>query len=112
MAKFMLGLLWLGASVYLGYVLTARSFAFLEDPGFGLGEDAPFTQLMQLDVEAVSENLPAPGEDPATWYASLPPETQACLRASVSEERFRAALAGEELKPTPAEALAISTCLQ
>lgn len=112
MGKFLLGLAWLGASVYLGYVLTDRSFAFLEEPGLGLGEDAPLTQVLQLDFEAVTENLPDPGEDPATWYASQSPETQACLRSSVSEERFQAALAGEEIQPTPAEALALANCLK
>lgn len=110
MAKFLLGTLWLAASVYLGYALTDRSFAFLE-----AGPDAEgggFAEILDIDPKAISERLPAPGEDPESWYASLPEEEQSCLRRAVSDTTFQAALRGEEVQLTASETLAVSLCLK
>lgn len=112
MAKFFLGLLWLSASVYIGYVMTGRSFAFLEEPGFGLGESSPFTQILKFDPQTLKEKLPQEGESPQSWYASLPPATQTCLREAVGEQVFQDALAGKELTPTPSQMLAVTSCLK
>lgn len=112
MGKFLLGLLWLAASVYAGYRLTEHSFRFLKEPGFGLGEAAPLTQILEFDPGALKEKLPTEGENPESWYASQPPETQACLRTAVGEENFQAALSGKEIRPTPPQMLAVAACLK
>ena len=112
MMRFLLGTAWLAASVYAGYLLTARSFAFLEDPGFGFGADAPLAQILNLDADAIRERLPAPGESPESWHASLSAEEQACLQRAVSESTLQAALRGEDVQLTAAETLAISLCLK
>lgn len=112
MWKFLLGILWLAASVYLGYRLTAHSFSQIPVPDIVGEEKTPFTKMLDLVPGGLLEKLPDPSEDPAEWYAAQSPATQDCLRKAVGEEDYQAALAGEEVKPSPLQMLAIGVCLK
>lgn len=112
MLKFFIGLLWLAASVYLGYRLTEYSFTVVREPRAGVVEKSSLNKILNLAPKAIIEKLPAQGESPEDWYASLNSEEQLCLQKSVSENTLQAALAGQEITPSPLELIAISACLK
>lgn len=103
---------WFAASVWAGYALADRSFAWVDEPGLGL---PPLEGLKLpsagLDLDILKSKLPAPGQDPIGWLQSLAPAAQACLRAAVGEERFQAAVRAGAFDPTPQEAAAALKCL-
>lgn len=103
--KWLLALAWFSAAATAGYFLAERSFSFLKDP-------LPFLDALAIDPQELRDKLPQEGEDPASWYESLPAETRACLRAALGEEAFAAALAGRETVPTTEQAVKAALCLK
>jgi len=112
MGKFFLGLLWLAAATYAGYLLTERSFSFLHEPGFGLEETSIFSGALNLDVGGLQETFKGAAGDPGAMFEKLTPGQQECISGSVDPERLKSVLGGEELKPTPQELLAVTKCLK
>lgn len=106
---FMLALLWLSGATYAGYRLTERSFAWIDEPDFGL-EAA--SGASTIDFGAIQDRLPQPGEDLQAWARNLPPETRACIIDVIGRERMEAALRGEETHPTPSETVAMFKCFE
>lgn len=111
MGKFFLGLLWLAAATYAGYYLTERSFAFLEEPNFGLESASVLPGGLQFDPQALVEKLPQTPQDAAAWYEDQPTDIKLCLRAALGSEKLDKALAGGQIQPSPSEVLAITKCL-
>ena len=113
-ASAFLALAWLAASTYAGYRLTARSFRWIDEPNFGLqaGANPASGAAPTMNLETLKNALPKAGQDPVSWFKSLSAEKQACLRRSISVERYQAAMRGEAIQPTPVEALLIANCLK
>jgi hypothetical protein len=73
---FLLALLWLAGSAYAGYRLTERSFAWIDEPGFGLPASPVMTSTRTLDFGlAVPTELIERAKD-------LTPKEMACLQAA------------------------------
>lgn len=104
---------WLAVATYAGYRLTARSFAWIDEPGFGLSAEAPSEGGAMLpDIDALKAKLPEIAKDPVGWFKSLTPAQQACLQGAIAPERYQAAMRGGEFAPTPSELLAAGRCLK
>lgn len=101
---------WFAASVWAGYALADRSFAWVDDALAPRGQ-TPGGQTPTIDFDALKSKLPAPGQDPIGWLQSLSPAAQACLREAVGEERFQAAVRAGAFEPTPQEMAAALKCL-
>jgi len=71
---FFLALLWLAGSAYAGYRLTERSFAWIDEPNFGLPSDSGLTSTRTIDFGvSVPQALLDQAKD-------LTPKQMACLQ--------------------------------
>lgn len=90
-------LLWFAVFAYAGYRLSARSFAWIDEPNFGLPpRSAVPLERTSLPPEALER------------IKRLSPKEMACIRAALPAERLSAALRGD-LRPE--EMAAIQNCL-
>lgn len=108
-SAFLLCLLWLSAATYAGYRLTARSFAWVDQPNFGLASapaDTVTPPTSPANLDALNGKVPPRLMEQAK---SLSPQQLLCLKASISPDHLQAALRGEL---TPAEAAAVKNCLK
>ena len=112
MVKFLLALLWLGIFTYAGYALTVRSFSFLDQPSPGLKESFLNFDLGKINLGGLADKFPDSNTSPNEWYANLTKAQQKCISSSVDPARLNAALGGEELEPTPLEAIKVANCLK
>lgn len=103
---FFWALLWFGASVYAGYRLTERSFAWVYQPNFGLAQDASVQGSAMPILDALKGKLPPQTLEQAK---DLTPQQMLCLQASIKPSRVQAVLAGQI---TAEEAAAVQTCLK
>ena len=72
----LLALLWLSGSAYAGYRLTERSFAWIDEPGFGLPASPVVTSTRSIDFGlSVPKELIEQAKD-------LTPNQMACLQAA------------------------------
>lgn len=103
---FLACLLWLAASTYAGYRLTARSFAWVDQPNFGLPALTLPKSLPSVDVNALKSQIP-----PALLQQAktLTPQQLLCLQGAIAPARIPAVLQGQM---TPAEAVAVKNCLK
>lgn len=106
----MLGLLWLAGATYAGYLLTERSFSFLHE--VNAGESGFVLDALPFDPDELAEKLPASSKDVAAWYEAQPADIKLCLRLALGEEKIEAAMAGENIRPSPGEVLAVTKCLK
>ena len=104
---FLLALLWFSGSVYAGYRLTERSFAWLDEPGV-LPPPAVVTktETRVIDVQELKNLTPEQLKEKAK---DLTPTQLLCLRASISPDRVSAVLAGDI---TAQEFSAAKKCLE
>ena len=93
----LLCLLWFSVAAFAGYHLTARSFAWVDQPNFGLPQ--------------VTAPLRLPAIPPQLMDAAktLTPQQMACMRSAISPDHYQAALQGHL---TPQEAAAVDKCLK
>ncbi|MFA5854066.1 MAG: hypothetical protein WC866_03185 [Patescibacteria group bacterium] len=103
---FVLVLLWFGASVYAGYRLTERSFAWVYEPNFGAVQGGEAPKAPALNLETLKEKIPPQLLEQAK---TLSPQQMLCLQASIKPSRIQAALDGQM---TAEEAAAVQTCLK
>jgi hypothetical protein len=103
---FVLVLLWFGASVYAGYRLTERSFAWVYEPGFGVVGESAVPSAVVPNLEALKAKVPPQLLEQAK---TLSPQQMLCLQASIKPSRIQAALDGQM---TAEEAAAVQTCLK
>ena len=104
---FLLALAWFSASVYAGYRLTERSFAWIDDPGaLPPPVVVTTTETFVIDAETLKGKTP---EELRAMAKQLTPGQLLCLRASIAPDRVSAVLAGDI---TPQEADAARKCLQ
>lgn len=101
-----LALLWFAAATYAGYRLTARSFAWVDEPNFGLPVQTFELKIPVAIPEAYKDALPPAVAQQA---AKLSPTQLLCLQAAIAPDRVQAALKGDL---TPAEAAAAKKCLE
>lgn len=105
---FLFALLWFSGSVYAGYRLTERSFAWIEDPG-ALPPAVMVTtktETFTIDAETLKGKS---SEELRAMAAKLTPQQILCLRASIAPERVSVVLAGDI---TPQEEAAVKKCLE
>lgn len=105
---FLLALAWFSASVYAGYRLTERSFAWIDDPG---ALPSPVvgttkTETFVIDAETLKGKTP---EELRAMAKQLTPGQIICLSAAISPARVDAVLAGGA---TPQEAAAMRKCIE
>lgn len=100
---FLLALLWFSGSVYAGYRLTERSFAWIAVPNFGL------TVPAVSDIGAAKAGLPSVSPALLDQFKNLSPATLACLRVTIAPDRIQAALQGQL---TPQETAAAAKCFK
>jgi hypothetical protein len=100
-----LAAVWFAGSVYAGYRLTERSFAWLGAPDSGQTADVP-AEGPAKDLDALKGMTPAELKEQAK---RLSPQQLICLRASIAPERVSAVLSGDI---TPQEAAAARKCLE
>jgi len=93
----LLCLLWFSAAAFAGYHLTAWSFAWVDQPNFGLPQVASPVRLPDLPPQLTET------------AKTLTPQQMLCLRAAVSPDHYQAALQGHL---TPQEAAAVEKCLK
>lgn len=104
---FLLALLWFSGATYAGYRLTDRSFAWIDEPNFGLTAGAALDiGLPAVDLKALEGKIPPQLLEQAK---TLTPQQMLCLRASIAADRVSAVLAGDI---TPQEAAAAKKCLE
>ena len=104
---FLLALAWFSGSVYAGYRLTERSFAWLEDP-LPIAEPIVVTktETFVIDIEDLKGKTP---EEIRAMASELSPVQLLCLRAAIASDRVSAVLAGDV---TPEEEAAVRKCLE
>jgi hypothetical protein len=102
---FLLALAWFSASVYAGYRLTERSFAWIGDAEIPAPAAAP-EETIVTDLKELTTMTPAQLQEEAK---KLSPAQMLCLRASIAPDRVSAALSGAL---TPEEAAAVRKCLE
>lgn len=102
---FLLALAWFSGSVFAGYRLTERSFAWIGEapptsvPGAGAETPAPTVEeLKAMTPERLKEEA-----------KKLSPQQMLCLGAAISPDRVSAVLSGDI---TPQEAEAARACLE
>ena len=105
-ATFFAILLWFGASVYAGYRLTERSFAWVYEPGFGIAKENAAPSPVMPNLDALKAKLPPKILEQAK---TLSPQQMHCLQASIKPSRIQAALDGQM---TAEEAAAVQKCLK
>lgn len=104
---FLLALAWFSGSVFAGYRLTERSFAWIDDPG---AVPPPIVVTKEETIVIDLEDLKASTPDELRAMASkLSPSQLLCLRASISPDRVSAVLAGDI---TPQEEEAARKCIE
>ncbi|MEK7545612.1 MAG: hypothetical protein AAB554_00875 [Patescibacteria group bacterium] len=106
---FFLALLWFSASVYAGYRLTGRSFAWIDGPAAASSAETfpkAATSAPSIDVESLKGMTPAQLKEKAK---ELTPRQMLCLSASISGDRVSAVLSGNY---TTQEEAAVKKCLQ
>lgn len=103
---FFWALLWFGASVYAGYRLTERSFAWVSQPNFGMEQSAKAPGATMPNLDALKGKLPPQVLEQAK---NLTPQQMLCLQASIKPARVQAVLAGQL---TAEEAAAVQACLK
>jgi|GEM_PF-2201605 len=99
---------WFSASVYAGYRLTERSFAWIDDPG-ALPPPVTVTtktETFVIDAETLKGKTP---EELRAMAKQLTPRQLLCLSASIAPDRVNAVLAGNF---TPQEAAAMQKCIE
>jgi hypothetical protein len=108
-------LLWFAAATYGGYRLTAASFAWVDEPNFGLPvraakPPAPATSgaapAQPIDLESLKGQVP---DQLMQEAKKLSPRQLLCLRAAVPPAHVQAALQGHL---TPEEETAVQDCLK
>lgn len=102
---FLLALAWFAASVYAGYRLTGRSFAWIGEV------EIPATAAVTreeavVDLEELKAMTPERLQEEAK---KLSPSQFLCLRASIAPDRVSAVLSGDL---TAEEADAVRKCLE
>ncbi len=103
---FMLALLWFAASTYAGYRLTERSFAWIDQPNFGIEKQTSTGTAPALKLDALKGKIPAPYLEQAsklTW-AQID-----CIQSVLGPSGLQAVQSG---KMTPEVQNAIQTCLK
>lgn len=103
---FLLCLLWLAASAFAGYRLTARSFAWVDLPNFGLPATPAPIRPPALDLNALKGQIPPALLEQAK---TLSAQQLLCLQAAIRPDRIQAVLQGQM---TTAEAAAAKKCLK
>lgn len=103
---FLLCLLWLSASAFAGYRLTARSFAWVDQPNFGLPASPAPISLPAIDLNALKGKVPPALLEQAK---TLSAQQLICLQAAIRPDRLQAVLQGQM---TAAEAAAAKNCLK
>lgn len=102
---------WFAVSVWAGYELTARSFAWVDEPRFGLPAPSLPEGSKAGDVTKILSGLPKTATEAARKLKELTPKAQACLTSALGEARISAAIAAGDFRLTAAELAAVSPCL-
>ena len=103
---FLLALAWFSGSVYAGYRLTERSFAWLDDLGVLPPAIVTKEETVIIDIETLRGKTP---EELRAMASQLSPQQFLCLRAAIAPDRVSDVLAGNF---TPQEEAALRSCLE
>lgn len=104
---FLLAALWFAGSVYVGYRLTERSFAWIGELGaFPPPVVVTKEEAFVIDFEDLKDRTP---EELKAMAKDLSPQQLLCLRAMIAPDRISAVLVGDI---TPQEAEAAKKCLE
>lgn len=102
---------WLAVSAFAGYLLTARSFSWIDAAAARGGSDKASVPVLP-DTEVLKARLPEIARDPESWFRQLSAAQQSCLEKTIAPERYRAAIENRDFIPTLAELRAAATCLK